>query len=136
MIRCVTLIFLLIASPAFADQPAGANWAEYLGDKSRTHFSTLRQINKSNVATLVKAWEFDTGERGEYQANNLIINGVLYTPTKSRKLIALNAATGEPIWTWNPANERSKAGRARQRGLVFWQNDQGDEQRLFSGVNN
>lgn len=136
MIRCVTLIFLLIASPAFADQPAGANWAEYLGDKSRTHFSTLRQINKSNVAKLVKAWEFDTGERGEYQANNLIINGVLYTPTKSRKLIALNAATGEPIWTWNPANERSKAGRARQRGLVFWQNDQGGEQRLFSGVNN
>ena len=41
------------------------------------------------------------------QANNLIIGGVLYTPTQSRKIVALNAATGEEIWVWDPAKEHT-----------------------------
>ncbi|HSG05150.1 MAG TPA: PQQ-binding-like beta-propeller repeat protein, partial [Nitrospiria bacterium] len=64
------------------------------------------------------------------------MDGVLYTPAPSRKVIALNAATGEVLWKWDPAGERSKAGRPRQRGLVFWQNESGGEKRLFTAVNN
>ena len=37
-------------------------WNEYLGDKARTHYSSLNQINKSNVKTLKKVWEYKSGD--------------------------------------------------------------------------
>ncbi len=115
---------------------ANADWPTYLGDKGRSLYSPLRQINRENVAQLKVAWTYDTGDKGEYQANNLIINGVLYTPSPTRKIIALDAATGRELWKWDPATERSGAGRGRQRGLVHWQNKSGGEQRLFTAVGN
>ena len=57
---------------------AGANWSTYLGDAARTHYSRLTQIDKTNVARLRLAWSYDTGDRGEFQANNLVVDGVLY----------------------------------------------------------
>ena len=128
---------LLIVSLVRADEPASKDWPSYLGDKGRTHYSSLHQINRTNVSTLERAWVYETGDRGEYQANNLVINGVLYTPTSRRKVIAIEAATGKELWKWDPAGERSGAlRRVRQRGLVYWQNDEGKEKRLFTGVNN
>src|SRR5207247_5020372 len=105
-------------------------------DKGRSLYSPLRQINRSNVAQLKVAWTYDTGDKGEYQANNLIIAGVLYTPSPTRKVIALDAATGRELWKWDSQSERPGGAAARQRGLVFWQNDTGGEQRLFTGVGN
>lgn len=119
-----------------AAEPAGADWPEYLGNKGRTLYSSLDQINRGNVTKLERAWVFETGYKGEYQANNLILDGVLYTPTQRREILALNAATGEQLWKWDPAKEGIGAGRGRQRGLVFWQNESGGEQRLFTGVKN
>ncbi len=113
---------------------ANVDWSTYLGDKGRSLYSPLRQINRENVNQLRVAWTYDTGDRGEYQANNLIIKGVLYTATPNRRIIALEAATGRELWKWNPAGERSGAGAGRQRGLVYWESQAGAEQRLFSAV--
>lgn len=111
-----------------------ADWPIYLGGKERNLYSELDQINRENVTQLEVAWTFETGVAAEYQANNLIIDGILYTPTQTRKVVALNAATGEEIWTWDPANEHTGPGRARQRGLVYWENDEGGEKRIFTAV--
>ena len=111
-----------------------ADWPEYLGGKERNLYSPLEQINRENVSRLGVAWTYETGDADEYQANNLIIDGRLYTPTQSRKVVALNAATGEELWKWDPANENTGPGRARQRGLVYWANENGEEQRLFTSV--
>jgi quinoprotein glucose dehydrogenase len=115
---------------AFAASPANTDWSSYLGGKERNLYSSLNQINRTNVTQLKVAWTYETGDKGEYQANNLIINGVLYTPSPTRKVIALNAATGKELWKWDPSKERSGAGRGRQRGLVYWQNESGSEQRI------
>ncbi|MCC6580338.1 MAG: PQQ-binding-like beta-propeller repeat protein, partial [Phycisphaeraceae bacterium] len=112
------------------------DWRDYLGDKGRTLYSPLSQINRENVATLEVAWSHDTGERGEYQSNNLIVDGVLYTATPQRRVMALDAATGRERWTWTHDASRFGPGRARQRGLVFWQNERGGERRLFTAVGN
>ncbi len=106
----------------------------YLGGKERNLYSSLKQINRDNVAKLEVAWTFETGDQAEYQANNLIVGGLLYTPTPSRKVVALNAASGEVRWTWDPAKDGPGAGRARQRGLVYWENEEGGERRLLTGV--
>ena len=130
------------ASPAYSLSPrttsprVNADWPTYLGDKGRSLYSPLRQINRSNVTQLKVAWTYDTGDKGEYQANNLVVQGVLYTASPTRKVIALDAATGRELWKWDPTPERSGAGRGRQRGLVFWQNKSGGEQRLFTAVGN
>lgn len=125
-----------IALVRAAETPTNADWPTYLGDKQRSLYSPLRQIDRRNVGQLAVAWTYDTGEKGEYQANNLIVAGVLYTATPSRRVIALDAATGRELWKWDPATTPAGTGGRRQRGLVFWQNETGGEQRLFTGVGN
>jgi quinoprotein glucose dehydrogenase len=112
--------------------PAGRDWPAYLGDNASTQYSTLDQINKNNVAQLKVAWTYDTGDEGEFQSNALIVDGVLYTASPSRKIIALNAATGEEMWTFDPASERPGNLGRRQRGVVYWAS--GDDRRIFTGA--
>src|SRR5438094_8006727 len=119
-----------------AAAPANTDWPAYLGDKGRSLYSPLQQINRSNVVQLKVAWTYDTGDKGEYQANNLIVAGVLYTASPTRKVIALDAATGRELWKWDSQSERPGGAAARQRGLVVWQNETGGEQRLFTGAGN
>src|SRR6185436_17927408 len=123
---------LALVGAVRAASPANIDWPAYHGDKGRSLYSPLGQINRSNVAQLKVAWTYDTGDKGEYQANNLIVAGVLYTASPTRKVIALDAGTGRELWRWDPQSERPGAGGSRQRGLVFWQNETGDEQRLFT----
>ena len=123
--------FLFLAIVAFAaDAKETADWRVYLGGKERNLYSSLKQINRDNVAELQVAWSHETGDKAEYQANNLIVDGILYTPTPKRKVVALDAATGAVRWTWDPAKEGPGRGRARQRGLVYWENEEGGERRL------
>ena len=131
-----SLAALAPAGVRAASAPANTDWSTYLGDKHRSLYSPLLQINRANVAQLQVAWTYDTGEQGEYQANNLVVAGVLYTATPSRRLIALDAATGRELWQWDPAKTLAGTGGRRQRGLVFWQNESGGEARLFTGVGN
>src|SRR5690606_17888501 len=121
--------------PLAAPASAHDDWPAYLGGKGRSLYSPLAQINRGNVSRLEVAWTYDTGEKGEYQSNNLIIGGVLYTVTTSRRVVALEAATGRELWTWDPAAEHG-GGARRQRGLVYWQDNQGGGQRLFTGAGN
>ncbi len=134
--KFIPAVFLgvLWSIPALGADPEDADWPAYLGDKGRSLYSSLDEINRENVSQLEVAWTYETGDQAEYQANNLIVDGVLYTPSPSRKIIALDAATGKEIWIWDPAAERSGKGRARQRGLAYWQNESGGERRLFTGV--
>ena len=126
--------FRLLTANAVAADTKSADWSTYLGAKERNLYSPLTQIHRGNVTQLKVAWTYDTGDKGEYQANNLIVKGVLYTASPTRKVIALDAATGRELWKWDPATERSGKGSQRQRGLVYWENDKGGEGRLFTGV--
>jgi quinoprotein glucose dehydrogenase len=107
-------------------------WPVYLGDKGATHYSALDQINKANVSRLQVAWTYDTGDKGEFQSNGIVIDGVLYTASPSRKVIALNAATGKQIWTFDPASERPGPFGRRQRGVTYWAS--GSDKRIFTGA--
>jgi len=128
------MIFSLCLMKAPGANLINTDWPVYLGNKKRSLFSSLQQINRDNVSKLEVAWTFDTGDKGEYQSNNIVVDGVLYTASPTRKIFALNAATGGELWRWDPEKECSIKGRGRQRGLVYWQNESGGEQRLFTGV--
>ena len=121
--------------PAPAPIGAGADWAHYLGHPGSNQYSLLDQINTENVRQLEIAWTYDTGDTEEYQANNLVIGGVLYTATPTRKVTALDAATGEHMWTFdpdetNPFDGDKHRGGGRQRGVMYWED--GDDRRIFT----
>jgi hypothetical protein len=120
------------ASTAPAQQPQNHDWPVYLGDKATTHYPTLKQINKENVGRLREVWNHDTGEKGELQSNGLAIGGVLYTATTNRKVLALDAATGQHRWTFDPAELRPGNQGRRQRGVTYWAS--GSDRRIFTGA--
>ena len=110
----------------------GHDWPVYHGDKANTHYSTLDQINKANVSRLRVAWTYDTGDKGEFQSNNIVINGVLYGASPSRNVFALNAASGEQVWKFDPRTEHETPPDRRQRGVVYWED--GSDRRIFTAA--
>ena len=92
---------------------SGADWAHYLGHTSSSQYSSLDQITKENVTRLEVAWTYETGDSAEYQANNLVVDGVVYTPSPGHKLLAIDGASGELIWSFDPdPNSTSELGRS------------------------
>jgi quinoprotein glucose dehydrogenase len=146
-VGCCSLVLLVAAcsggGPA-SSSGAGRDWAAYLGDTGTTHYSTLDQITAANVADLKVAWTFDTVAsapasdttapvaRGDFQTNNLIVNGALYTASPARLVIAIDAATGTERWRFDPRSERDDAVGNRQRGLAYWAN--GADRRIFTSA--
>jgi quinoprotein glucose dehydrogenase len=104
------------------------DWPAYLGDKASTHFSALKQINRKNVQRLQAAWTHHCGDgrkddRSQIQCNPLVVGGVLYGTSPQLKLLALDAATGHELWTFDPfANSAEGNAVGVNRGVVFWAN--------------
>ena len=105
---------------------AAGDWAHYLGDPGRRHYSLLEQINKENISKLEVAWVYNTGDFGENQCNPLVINGILYGTTAACEAFALDAATGIEKWRFVPAAEKRFL---KSRGLSYWEN--GQDQRVL-----
>ncbi len=109
---------------------AHTDWPTVGGNPGNSHYSTLKQINRANVAKLQLAWKFDTGEPGGLETTPIIIDGVLYAITPKQKIIALNAATGKLLWKF----DSDVNGTGPDRGLTWWTD--GKEKRLLVGVMN
>jgi quinoprotein glucose dehydrogenase len=113
-------------------------WSTYGGDLGNTRYSPLDQISAENFSKLEVAWRFKTdnlGPRPEFQleATPLMVKGVLYSTAGTRRaVIALDAETGELLWT-HSENEGSRGDVApRQlsgRGLAYWTD--GTEERIL-----
>jgi len=122
-------------SPIDLDLDQYRTWHSFLGDKSASQYSSLTQINTENVHQLEVAWTFSTGdliegERTEIQANPLIIDGVLYSTSPLKKAFALDAATGEMLWIFDPFEGEEPRSRGVNRGFSTWSDDYGNR-RLF-----
>ncbi len=108
-----------------------SDWPVYGGQKADDHYSSLIQINRSNVHDLRVAWTFDTEEKAAgLQASPLVVGRTLYAYTPTQKVIALDAATGKLLWTFDSGVE----GTQPVRGLTWWTD--GTENRLFAGAAN
>jgi len=84
-----------------ADKEPG-NWMSYGRTYSEERFSPLKQINDQNVARLGLAWTFDLDTHRGQEATPLVIDGVMYFTSAWSKVFAVNAATGEKIWSFDP----------------------------------
>jgi quinoprotein glucose dehydrogenase len=125
-------LFSVAASGAGPAAPAPQlDWPVYGGQGAQDHYSTLSQINRTNVKDLVVAWKYDTAEQGgDLEATPIVVGNVLYTLTPSHGVIALDAASGKLLWKF----EADVPGFARSRGVSYWTD--GHESRIFAAVRN
>ncbi|GMN14216.1 PQQ-dependent dehydrogenase, methanol/ethanol family [Altererythrobacter sp. MTPC7] len=113
-------------------QADGANWISYGRDYAEQRFSPLAQITTENVGELGLAWAADMDTARGQEATPLVMDGRLYLTTAWSKVKAFDAATGEPLWSFDPQVPGETAVKACcdvvNRGLAAW----GD--RLFLGT--
>ena len=100
---------------------ASVDWPVFGGTTDNTHYSTLSQITPANVAQLQMAWTYATHDEfkgSEMQANPIVIDGVLYATSPKLRVFALDAATGQERWSFDPNYGKPAPNRFRHRGLV------------------
>jgi quinoprotein glucose dehydrogenase len=124
-----------IVNPAVSGETGqDMDWPAYNGSYANTHYSSLAQINAGNVSKLREVWRFDSGEKGGLETSPLVIDGMLFAYTPEQKVIALDAATGAPTWTFDSQKQfpSEKIGSRAERGLSYWRH--GGDMRIMAGV--
>ena len=78
-----------------------SNWKRSHGGYSSMRFSSLKEIDKSNVDKLKVAWTYKSNDgKKSIQANPVVNDGLIYFPTPGNFIVCLNAATGDEIWKY------------------------------------
>jgi quinoprotein glucose dehydrogenase len=123
-------------------QPSTKNgeWPTNGADVRFTRYSPLDQINAANFDKLEVAWRFKTDAFGPFpeyklEGTPLMVKGVLYTTAGTRRsVVALDAKTGELIWSHSLREGQRAANAARQlsgRGVSYWTDGRGDERIIY-----
>ena len=91
-------------------------------------YSTLTQIDKTNIKRLVPVWNLSLANEWGEQAQPIVYNGVMYV-TDAKATVAIDVATGHQIWKqtldWPPETPRvvccgvSNKGAAIYNGKIF-----------------
>lgn len=108
------------------------NWLSYGRSYKEQRFSPLSEVNTDNVGELGLAWYFETDTHLGLETTPLVIDGVMYFTGAWSTAYAVDAATGELIWSFDPKVPREKSVTACcgvvNRGLAAWEN------KLFLGT--
>ena len=101
------------AAALHADHPP-AHWPHHGRDAAETRHSPLDGINAENVDRLGLAWSWEIPKTGaRLETTPLVVDGVLYGTAAFSFVFALDAATGEEIWRWDPAIPHEEQGGPR-----------------------
>ncbi|ARJ69178.1 methanol/ethanol family PQQ-dependent dehydrogenase [Paracoccus contaminans] len=84
-----------------------AQWAIQTGDYANTRYSTLDQINRSNVGDMRVAWTFSTGVLRGHEGSPLVIGDIMYVHTPfPNNLFALDLNNdGKILWRYQPQQD-------------------------------
>ena len=137
-VRMAWFLIALLAPPLSAEE-----WRHYGNDSGGMRYSTLDQINRTNVGELKVAWEFDNEDfsdglsrspaRSAFEATPLMIGRTLYVPTPMDRLLALDAVSGKLAWELDTRLDRTRRfSLFISRGISYWK--QGEKERLVFGT--
>jgi quinoprotein glucose dehydrogenase len=111
---------------------AEPGWPYYGGDQGGRHFSPAAQIDRSNVDALEVAWVFRSGDMERYgdamdntstQSTPILLpeaagESLVYC-TPFNRVIALDPASGEQRWSFDPQIDRRGDRPFRCRGVSY-----------------
>ncbi len=148
----IVLGMLCAASSVSAQQGASpGQWPTYGGDHAATKYSPLDQIDRDNVDRLRVAWRWSSPDNSVVTANRttlpsmpagfkatpILVDGVLYIKTSLSQAAAIDAATGDTLWVFDPGvweGERPANMGYNARGVAYWSD--GRESRIFLPTGN
>ena len=118
LLSIMTVSALLASSAQQRNTGTSANWPLHNLDLAGSRFSTLDQINTSNVAALVPRWLFQHGviDGVSNQTTPVVVDGVMYVTDSRGSVYAVDAADGHHVWTYDVT---SLLGGGRQEGYIF-----------------
>lgn len=133
---------LALLAGAFSCILPAQQWPNYGGDAGGQKYSSLKQINRSNVAHLKVAWIYHTGDisdgskwppRSAFETTPLEVDGVLYLTTPFSRVLALEAETGKELWSFDPQIAKSRPENLFiNRGAAYWTD--GKQKRILLGT--
>jgi quinoprotein glucose dehydrogenase len=123
------LIAVVGAAVAESGTDKRTEWRHYLGGQDSASYSSLTQINRSNVTGLEVAWTYRAGVNNRLRFNPIIIDDVMYVLGKDRAIVALDAATGKELWKYehDPLFQRD----ITDRGINYWESKDRSQRRLL-----
>jgi quinoprotein glucose dehydrogenase len=142
------LAFSLAALPVL-----GEGWEHYGGDAGGQRYSELTQLTPENVEGLEVAWTHRHGDwrggRGRdarteiaFEATPILAGGTLYVCTPFNRVFALDPATGEERWVFDPKIDPTAkySNQATCRGVSHWSDPLAESgavcaRRIFMGTN-
>lgn len=122
--RFLLCLVLTTVAAAQTGGPTGSDWPHYGGTQLSWRYSSLDQINTSNVGKLAPAWIFQTGDYVEnLQSTPIVVDGAMYLITPRARVFALDAASGRELWRYEYAPARaaipgSEGTYVQNRGLA------------------
>jgi quinoprotein glucose dehydrogenase len=141
MKRLRLLVFMIALAGCKSATRSYTSWEMYGGSNENIHYSSLTQIDTSNVANLRPAWVFHTGDAdtakfSQIQCNPVVIDTVMYVTSPTLRLFALHAITGKKLWEFNPdSTQRNSAFYHfilnNSRGVTYWTDGKNDRRIFF-----
>jgi glucose dehydrogenase len=102
-------------------------WVTWGGDPQNTRYSPLDQIDAENVDQLEVAWRWEAQPvldrpDSNWKATPLYVNGMLYAPTGGTKVAAIDPATGQTVWMFEPDPLRvgTRPFTGSSRAVSYW----------------
>jgi quinohemoprotein ethanol dehydrogenase len=112
-----------IDDAAMADETR-EDWVAYGRTSNEQRFSPLTQVSDVNVAQLQPDWFMELPDDNGLVSTPLVVDGVLYFIGSMNRVRAVDATSGELIWTYDPHVEeyadRMRVGWDHNRGIAFW----------------
>lgn len=123
---------LALAGPAQVDGPRiiaadrePGNWMSHGRTYDEQRYSPLDRVNAGNVGQLGMAWTTKLDIDSGTEATPLVVDGVMYTTGAFSIVYAINAATGELLWKYDPKVPAENLGQGCcgpvNRGVAVWQ---------------
>ena len=121
-------------------------WHAIGRDAANTKYSPLDQIDADNFMDLEVAWRWTSLSTAVAEANErirpsqfksvpLMADGLVYVSTALGQVAALDAGTGEPVWSYDPRIyaylDRPPNMGWHHRGVSYWKDSESDDARIF-----
>lgn len=142
------LVVATIAAPISFAEPSTNDWSSYGSSPASTKYAPLDQINKDTIKDLGLSWIWNSVDNQAikdrpafvptaYKSTPIKVGKVLYTSTSLGSVVALDAATGKQIWTFDTrtwADGRPANIGFNHRGVSYYEKD--GVKRILMGTNN
>jgi alcohol dehydrogenase (cytochrome c) len=99
------------AGDRFRQVTSQTGWPSYDGADSGNRYSSLKQIDRTNVKSLRAEWIFAMDDTTPLETTPLVVQGIMYVTT-ANQCFALDAGSGREIWHFQRPKTKGLVGNA------------------------